>query len=997
MTGEAGSEMTNRIERVAFSIVGAGFLTVLGLLVGPALGAEGAEITIDLYAAAGTTTLPAGGQTVAVWGYTTSGGPVTAPGGPVLTVDEGDVVHVRLHNQLAETTSLQFPGQSIVPDTTGLAPSPTDTRTYTFTASRPGTYLYESGLVPNTQHQAAMGLYGALVVRSTTPTQAYDDPSTGFDTDAVLVLSEIDPALNNAANPAAFDMRKYAPRYFLVNGRPHPDTAPITASSGARLLLRYVNAGQQYHSMAVLGADQRIVGYDGSQLTSAGSTDLSRRHVADTFGPGQSADAIVTLPSSATNRRLPVYDAGLSLHNTNRPGVGGMLSLVAVTGTGGATDTTGPVTNGLAYAAGVLTGTADETATGGANVAGAEVRLDSLAASPTAMAASDGTFNAATEAVTAPVALPPGQHVAYVRSRDALGNWGPYTSILLTAGDVIGPVTSSPTLTPPATNGATGTSVAVSATGDDTAGGGSTIQGAEFFIDTVGPNGTGTPMTVQTAAPVSSIDGVIPQSTLAALPAGAHSVSIHSRDANGNWGDPVTATLTVDRTGPNSTGASAAVSPNNGTIPFNSATAAVRVRATLADPLTSGVNTSISSGELFVDTIGGNGTGVGLAPSDGAFTDPSEAAYTDIPLATVQAMTTGSHSLFIHAKDVAGNWGPFTSTTLVVDKVRPTVSGLSALPTPAIGVATVNLSATASDNLTAVDRAEWFLGADPGVGNGTAMTIAGTGPWSLSAAVNVSTLSDGNYTVFVRVRDAAGNWSVTASTVVQVRGPLVFSTTGDTNPPGVAGTADNADLYTWGGVSYSRTIDATTVGIPTSANVDGYSAVDATHFYLSFSGATTLPGLGTVQDEDVVYRNGASWQLYFDGSVRGLATTDLDAIHVDATGLYFSTDTNLNPPGVTGAADDSDIYLWTGGNSFARVVDATTVGVPATANVDGFDRTDATHYYLSFSGDTTVTALGAVQDEDVIYRNGATWQTWFDGTAHGMTSANLDVDAFDVP
>ena len=35
--------------------------------------------------------------------------------------------------------------------------------------------------------------------------------------------------------------------------------------------------------------------------------------------------------------------------------------------------------------------------------------------------------------------------------------------------------------------------------------------------------------------------------------------------------------------------------------------------------------------------------------------------------------------------------------------------------------------------------------------------------------------------------------------------------------------------------------------------------------------------------------------------------------------------------------------------------------------MDGFDRVDATHFYLSFSADTTVPGLGAVQDEDVVF------------------------------
>ena len=76
--------------------------------------------------------------------------------------------------------------------------------------------------------------------------------------------------------------------------------------------------------------------------------------------------------------------------------------------------------------------------------------------------------------------------------------------------------------------------------------------------------------------------------------------------------------------------------------------------------------------------------------------------------------------------------------------------------------------------------------------------------------------------------------------------------------------------------------------------------------------------------------------------------------------------------------------------------DASALGW-STANVDGLVRVDATHIYLSYSADTTVPGLGAVQDEDVVYLNGATWTVYFDGTAKGLTAGNLDVDAFDLP
>ena len=453
-----------------------------------------------------------------------------------------------------------------------------------------------------------------------------------------------------------------------------------------------------------------------------------------------------------------------------------------------------------------------------------------------------------------------------------------------TGGDTAGPATTSPTLSPTPTNGSA--AVAVHATGDGTATGGSAIAAAEYFLDTIGIDGSGTAMTVNSPAPTASLDATIPASTVALL------------------------------------------------------------------------------------------------------------AY-------------GVHTVFVHARDGVGNWGPVASVALVIDKVRPAVSSVSVTPNPTQGATTVTLTASATDAASAITRVEWFTGTDPGLGNATAMTLTGTGPFTAtSSPINVSSWAEGTYTLTVRARDAAGNWSPTATTVVTVTAALRLSTFGNTNPPGVGGTADDADIYSWDGAAYTRLFDATVAGLPAGANVDGYDRVDDTHFYLSFAATnTTVPGLGNVQDEDVVYYNTGTWSVYFDGTANGLtdANEDLDAINtvgaVNGTGgtLYFSTLGNTNPPGVTGTADDADIYSWNA-TTYTRVWDATANGLPAAANVDGYVRTDTTHFYLSFSPTTTtVPGLGAVQDEDVIYNNNTTWSTYFNGTAHGLTTDNLDTDAFDTP
>ena len=439
-----------------------------------------------------------------------------------------------------------------------------------------------------------------------------------------------------------------------------------------------------------------------------------------------------------------------------------------------------------------------------------------------------------------------------------------------------------------------------------------------------------------------------------------------------------------DQVGPATSTPSLVGTPTNGST-------GVPIHAVADDTATGG--SAIAAGEYSID----GATAVAMSTSG-----PGAVADLDatIPPVVLAALTDGPHTVAVRARDAAGSWGPAASTTLVVDRAPPVVT-VAASPNPTQGALAATLSGSAAD-ASAVVAAEWFAGADPGPGHGTAMALTGTGPAALSATVDVSGWPAGAHALLVRARDAAGNWSAGTQVVVTVTPPpptIYFSTVGNTNPPGVAGTADDADLYSWSGSAFSRTFDASTHGVPATANVDGLERVDATHAYLSFTDAVTLPGLGTIQDEDVVYYNNGTWTLWFDGSAHGLGTSanlDLDALSIVGTTLYFSTLGNTNPPGITGTADDADIYSWNG-TTYARVLDATTLGIPAAANVDGYVRIDATHDYFSFAADTTLTGLGAVQDEDVLGRTGTTWTTYFDGTAHGLTNANLDIDAFDIP
>jgi hypothetical protein len=951
------------VKKAALAVLGTGGLTVAAFLLTP-MGTAYADQSIDLYAEAGQTTLP-DGTTVPVWGYSQTASAVTAPGGPTLEATVGEQLTITLHNDLAEPTALLVQGQLMVPDREGApaAPAPDNTKTYTFTVDQPGTYLYEAGLVPNAQHQVAMGLYGALVVRPSTTGQAYDDASTAYAVETVQLLSELDPALNNAADPAGFDMRDFTPKYFLVNGKAYPDGDPVPASAGDTVLVRYVNAGSFYHSMGVLGAHQRVIALDGSPLG-----PIARTVVAETFGPGQTADTLVQVPAGERDRGLSVYDTNLLLHNSNAGGYGGMLTMIQATGSGATGDTTGPVSSGLAITdpdtagARTLTGTVDDSTTGGSGVDRAELFLDTVGDPGT------GTDRAltGTDAEFTGVVVPTGNHVLYVRGRDGAGNWGPFTSLLVNGGDASGPVTKAATLSPAVTNGTR--DVAISATGDDTATGGSTIQAAEYSIgDTAAAAGDGTAMTVNTADIVASLDAVIPASDVAALPEKDNSIWVRSQDAQGAWGEPLEVRLTVDRTGPVTTGVTVDPSPNDGTQPVNASTPAVRVRAAqITDPIhpdPGGVNGAVVKAEMFIDAVGANGSGIVVEADDGVFDSSTESGYSDIPLATVKQMTPGTHKIYVHAKDAAGNWGTSACGELVVNTASD--GG---------GCGGAGGDAGAGGGAGAGAGGGTGTGAGAGAGGGDTGAGAGGGTGTGAGAGGV---------------DAGAGGDGTAGGAQFAGIQALFASSGATLYPMVAGNVGAA-------------LAPSTFDLPATARIDGVAVQGAETLYLSFSNAKLrLAGVGVVRDEDVVVHDADGWRMFFDGSANGLrgSKADLDAIDVRSGKLFFSTTGNADVPGLHGVADNADIYRWNG-RRFARAWDATRHGLTRKANVDGVAWGGRSGLSLSFStARTPVHGLGRVPDEDIVtYAAGDGWAVYLDGSALGLGGGNAaDVTDFDIP
>lgn len=324
---------------------------ILGVLTGFTLPDTARGATYNLKATTGTVTMP-DGAVIPIWGYADCGtdpipnfttcGPAILPG-PQLEVPAGDTtLTINLKNDLPEPVSLLIPGQKITPApavqavpgqsvTTAVADS-VGYGVYTFTAPKPGTYLYESGT--NQAKQVQMGLYGALIVRpstySATNKIAYITappalPAPTYDWEKVVLLSEIDPewhtaVWNGGLNNGHYNAYYFSPKYWLINGKAYPDTREILDNLGGTVLLRYLNAGSQDHVMVIQGVGQKEQANNGFPVTYPQET------FAVVMNPGQTQD--LTIQPMAENV-YPLYDRRLDVTNKDQfPG--GMITMVRV-------------------------------------------------------------------------------------------------------------------------------------------------------------------------------------------------------------------------------------------------------------------------------------------------------------------------------------------------------------------------------------------------------------------------------------------------------------------------------------------------------------------------------------------------------------------------------------------------------------------------------------------------------------------------------------------
>ncbi|MCY9786728.1 multicopper oxidase family protein [Nocardiopsis sp. EMB25] len=286
--------------------------------------ATGREHRVTLTAA--PTTLDLAGTTAATWAYGTS-----VPGDE-LRVGAGDTVVAELVNDLPDPTSVHWHGPALrndmdgVPGLTQDAVAPGERFTYRFVAANPGTHWFH----PHVGTQLDRGLYVPFVVEDPDEPLSYDEEwvvvlddwldGVGGTPDDVLdeLLQGMGGGMDGGSGHgghgsgdgdgpmrmgrtlmgAASDYLGgdagdvYYPEY-LVNGRPAGDPRTFEAAPGARVRVRFVNAGGDTAFRVALGRHTMTVTHtDGYPVE-------HREADALLIGMGERFDVLVTLEDGA--------------------------------------------------------------------------------------------------------------------------------------------------------------------------------------------------------------------------------------------------------------------------------------------------------------------------------------------------------------------------------------------------------------------------------------------------------------------------------------------------------------------------------------------------------------------------------------------------------------------------------------------------------------------------------------------------------------------------
>ena len=286
-----------------------------------------------------------------------------------------------------------------------------------------------------------------------------------------------------------------------------------------------------------------------------------------------------------------------------------------------------------------------------------------------------------------------------------------------------------------------------------------TISAAEYFIDTDPGEGNGTGLFAQDGAFDSEVETIAPfDLNVTGLATGPHQVGIRYKDDNNTWGEVLYRTIHVYDANPDTNSSGSGESGNISEF------------------------STIAGAEYFVGADPGDGNGTAFQAKDGAFDSEVESVLPkDL---NVTGLAVGAHQVGVRYKDDNGTWGEILYRTIHVYDANPAGGGGGG------GGGDGNASGFAI-----IKAAEYFVGADPGDGNGTPFQ-AKDGAFDsevesvLPKDLNVTGLAVGAHQVGVRYKDDNGTWGE-----VLYRTIHVYDANPDVNGSGGGGGDANASGF----------------------------------------------------------------------------------------------------------------------------------------------------------------------------------------------------------
>lgn len=257
------------------------------------------------------------GRTVRFWVWCDGGmggGGGCYPSGPTLELGVGQQANVTLNMMMAPQEDPPYQGHTIhwhgldvsqsedgVPETGAAVLG--DNYTFSVDSRYVGSHMYHCHV--HTVKHLEMGMYAPLVVKAVDGSGNFVNViNTGgpsYDYEWNLMLSSVDRAYHTATGDSTV-FADYNPQYFLINGNEgRSKSSPaesVTAAPGKKVAIRLIGVQSVNTTFEIRDASGNAKSFvlhnrDGFKLPSAETVtkvDLS---------PGQTADVMVTLPSSS--------------------------------------------------------------------------------------------------------------------------------------------------------------------------------------------------------------------------------------------------------------------------------------------------------------------------------------------------------------------------------------------------------------------------------------------------------------------------------------------------------------------------------------------------------------------------------------------------------------------------------------------------------------------------------------------------------------------------